>query len=59
MKRFRHDDTRTPTQDADGCEKIGETIAMVEILALGHRQIEAGQVQPAADVVSRLRERSS
>ena len=30
---------------------------MLKILALGSRQIEAGQVQPAADVITRLRER--
>ncbi len=30
---------------------------MLKILALGSRQIEAGQVQPASDVIAQLRER--
>ena len=34
-----------------------ETMALLKILALGNRQIEAGKVKPAADVVKRLRER--
>ena len=32
-------------------------VALLKILALGSRQIEAGRVQPAADVVAQLRER--
>ena len=34
-----------------------ETLALRKILELGDRQIEAGQVQPAADVFARLRKR--
>ena len=34
-----------------------ETLALLKILELGDRQIEAGQVQPAADVFERLRKR--
>ena len=34
-----------------------ETLALLKILALGDRQIEAGRVQPAADVIARLRKR--
>ena len=44
-------------QDIDSYEQTQETMALLKILALGNRQIEAGQVQPAADVVARLRER--
>jgi len=44
-------------QDIDSYEQMQETVALLKILALGSRQIEAGQVQPAADVVARLRER--
>ena len=44
-------------QDIDSYEQMQETVALLKILALGSRQIEAGQVQPAADVVTRLRER--
>ncbi len=44
-------------QDIDSYEQMQETVALLRILALGNRQIEAGQVQPASDVVTRLRER--
>ena len=43
-------------QDIDSYEQMQETVALLKILALGNRQVEAGQVQPAADVVARLRE---
>jgi len=38
-------------------EQTEETLAFLRILAPGMRQIEAGQVTPAADVFARLRER--
>ena len=44
-------------QDIDSYERMQETVALLKILALGSRQIEAGQVQPATDVVARLRKR--
>ena len=44
-------------QDINSYEQMQETVALLKILALGSRQIETGQVQPAADVVARLRER--
>ena len=44
-------------QDIDSYEEAQETVALLKILALGSRQIEAGQVQPAADVIMRLRKR--
>lgn len=40
-------------------EQIEETIALAKIIALGTLQIEAGQVEPAVDVIARLRERRS
>ena len=42
-------------QDIDSFEQTQETMALLKILALGSRQIEAGQVEPAEDVVARLR----
>ena len=33
--------------------------ALLKILALGNRQVESGQVRPAADVVARLRRRQT
>ena len=44
-------------QDIDTFERMQETMALLKILALGNRQIEAGQVETAADVIARLRER--
>ena len=44
-------------QDIDSFETTQETMALLKILALGNRQIEAGQVETAADVIVRLRER--
>ena len=44
-------------QDIESYEQMQETVALLKILALGSRQIEAGQVQPASDVIAQLRER--
>ena len=44
-------------QDIESYEQMQETIALLKILALGSRQIEAGQVQPASDVIALLQER--
>ena len=44
-------------QDIASFEEMQETIALLKILALGSREIEAGEVQPAAEVIARLRER--
>jgi prevent-host-death family protein len=44
-------------QDIESYEQTQETIALLKILALGNRQIEAGRVEPATVVIQRLRER--
>ena len=44
-------------QSIDSYEQMQETVALLKILALGNRQIDAGQVRPAADVVAQIRER--
>ena len=41
----------------DSHERTQEMVALLKILALGNRQLEAGQVQSAAGVVARLRGR--
>ena len=46
-------------QDIESYEQTQETMALLKILALGNRQIEAGKVEPAAVVIQRLRERRS
>ena len=50
-------EAKAVVQDIRSYEQTQETLALLKILALGNRQIEAGQVQPAADVIARLRER--
>jgi prevent-host-death family protein len=44
-------------QDIESYEQTQEIMALLKILALGSRQIEEGKVQPAADVIKRLRNR--
>ena len=44
-------------QDIGSYEEAQETLALLKILALGNRQISEGRVEPAADVIARLRER--
>lgn len=45
-------------QDIESYEQAQETMALLKILALGTRQIEEGKIQPAGDVIQRLRDRS-
>lgn len=42
-------------QDVASYEETQETLALLKILALGHQDVEAGRVTPAANVVNRLR----
>ncbi len=44
-------------QDIKAYEQMQETMALLKILALGTSQIEAGKIQPAADVIQRIRDR--
>ncbi|WP_305908127.1 type II toxin-antitoxin system Phd/YefM family antitoxin [Methylomarinum sp. Ch1-1] len=44
--------------DIKSYEQTQETMALLKMLALGQRQIDEGKVQPAADVVAKLRSRS-
>lgn len=44
-------------QDIESYEQTQETMALLKILALGNRQIEEGKVEPAANVIKRLRKR--
>ena len=44
-------------QDIESYEQTQEAMALLKILALGMRQIEARKVLPAEDVIRRLRER--
>jgi prevent-host-death family protein len=42
-------------QDVASYEDTQETLALLKLLALGNRDIEAGRTRPARDVVARLR----
>ena len=42
-------------QDIASYEQTQETLALLKILALGNKEIEAGKVKPVAQVVARLR----
>ena len=44
-------------QDIDSYEQMQETLALLKVLALGNREVEVGEVRPAADVITELRER--
>lgn len=46
-------------QDVRSYEETQETLALLKILALGNRQIEEGSVQPARDVITRLRKKGN
>ena len=50
-------EAKVVVQDIDSYERMQESVALLKILALGNRQIEAGQVRPATDVIAGLRER--
>ena len=43
--------------DIDSFERTQETMALLKMLVMGSRQIEASKVQPATDVLERLRQR--
>lgn len=42
-------------QDVASYEETQETLALLKLLALGNRDVEAGKVKPLATVVKRLR----
>ena len=43
-------------QDIQSYEQTQQTMVLLKLLALSNRQIEEGKIQPAADVIRRLRE---
>ena len=46
-------------QDVASYEETQETLALLKLLALGNRDIEAGRTRPLRDVVARLRARNA
>ena len=49
-------EARVVIQDIESYEQTQETMALLKIVALGNRQIENGKVEPASDVIERLRQ---
>jgi len=52
-------EAKVVVQDIESYEQTQETMALLKILTLGNRQIEAGNLEPAADVIKRLHQRGS
>ncbi len=50
-------EARAVIQDIASYEEMQETLALLKLLALGNRDIEAGKVAPVGEVVQRLRAR--
>lgn len=46
-------------QDVASYEQTQETLALLKILALGKRQVEAGKVTPVEEVIDKLRKKWS
>jgi prevent-host-death family protein len=46
-------------QDVASFEETQETLALLKLLALGDRDIEAGRARPAREVVKRLRSKTA
>lgn len=53
----RKGEAKLVVQDIVSYEQMQETVALLKILALGNAQVEANQVQPATEVIERLRQR--
>lgn len=51
-------EARAVIQDIASYEETQETLALLKLLALGNRDLEAGRVAPVGDVVQRLRARA-
>jgi prevent-host-death family protein len=48
-------EARAVLQDVASYEATQETLALLKLLALGQREIEAGELTPAREVVARLK----
>ena len=50
-------EARAVVQSIDSFEQAQETMAMLKVLALGNRQIDQGEVEPASQALERLKRR--
>jgi prevent-host-death family protein len=48
-------EARAVIQDVASYDETQETLALLKVLALGNREVEAGKLKPVAEVVSPLR----
>ncbi len=51
----QHGEAKAVLQDVASYVETQETLALLKILALGQQEVAAGKLNPAADVVARLR----
>lgn len=52
-----HGEAKAVLQDIRSYEQTQETLALLKILALTGKSVEAGKVRPARDAFTRIRER--
>lgn len=57
IKPIGHLKAKAVMRDVATYEQTQETMAMLNILALGSREVEEGKVVPAAEAISALREK--
>lgn len=54
-----HGEAKAVLQDVTVYEETQETIALLKVLALTNKQVEAGNLRPAAETFKRIRQRVS
>jgi prevent-host-death family protein len=52
-------EAKAVVQDIASYEQTQETLALLKLLAVGNRDIEAGQAKPARAIIQRLRSKAS
>ena len=52
-------EAKAVVQDIESYERTQETLALLKLLALGNRDIEAGKTKPARQVIERLRSKGA
>jgi prevent-host-death family protein len=52
-------EARAVIQDVASFEQTQETLALLKLLAIGNRDVEAGRTKPARAVVERLRKKAA
>ncbi len=51
----QHGEAKAVLQDVASYDETQETLALLKVLALGQREVEAGEVRPVVEAVERLR----